>query len=260
MSKSSIFDPKYMQKSSNMAIKNLFILFILGMSNLAFSQTDSLINVHPSNRKDISVSVNEFNISADLQILYFSPFEHVLGKKNVQLLSTVGIFPMFGFSKIRNKKYFSFRLGYSSHSEHFNSNTDASIWSFQSQLDWGYSLIDVKRWRITPKASIKWMRFTLDNHDSAKKIPLGQFVNGQRNLDIRFNQLFGNLGLRLDYKIYGKLAKGYNFITMGLYAGYAFGLHSKPLIRSKNVRLINDNKIDIFPWDFRMVFGFDIFH
>ena len=240
-----------------MSIKNTLLIFILAFSNLVLCQTDSLINVHPSTEIIDKRKVVEESISLDAQTLSFDDFEGLLGKDNVELLGNIGGFPMFGVGVVRNRKYFSWEFGYVSKNVELDS-IDAYMFSTQAQFNIGYSILDTRRWRITPEASIKWLRFTLDNHNKEKKIPLGQFLTDRRTLDIRFNQLMGNVGMRFDFKIYG-LEKRLDFITVGLYGGYAVGLHAKPLIRSKYSRLTHDKKIDINPWNFRLIFGFDGF-
>lgn len=174
----------------------------------------------------------------------FDEFESLLGPHNVAAMNTPNgtvNFEIRGSYKKFNSG-FSFGLvfggGYDSDSLNVMFNET------QYGVDFGFNLIDSKRFLATPKIGIKLHRYRLINNNKEWEIPIEQYVS-DKDLDIRFNQTIGLVGLNLSYKMYASQFPFLDYWTLGFFGGYIFKLNSKPWIYSERNRLTNNNSINI---------------
>jgi len=119
----------------------------------------------------------------------FNDFSNVFDNDNIGLMnSTSGISNLISGIIYKNF-YFGWNYGYSydSNNKHDSIHFEFSLNQFG--LNFGYNLINNKRFIIRPKAEIKWNRYRLLNNNK-NRIPLEQYIN-DKELDIRFNQFVG---------------------------------------------------------------------
>jgi hypothetical protein len=105
--------------------------------------------------------------------------------------------------------------------------------------------------------ALKWNRYRLINSDNERRIPIQQYVD-ERDLDIRFNQLTGFVGLNLSFKFYKYNPLRSNYWTFGIYGGYCFKINDKPWVYSKRNRLTTDAEIEVDKLNFGIHFSFHL--
>jgi len=67
----------------------------------------------------------------------------------------------------------------------------------------------------------------------------------QRDLDIRFNQLNGFVGLSGAYKVHEEGMLSSNYVSFGLYFGYVFSFNEVPWVYSRKNRLVTDSELKV---------------
>ena len=110
-------------------------------------------------------------------------------------------------------------------------------------LNFGYNLIESKRFTCTPNIALKLNRYRLLNFDTSKQISLDDYVES-RDLDIRINQMTGYAGLDLSYNFRIPSFGFARFYSVGVYGGSMFKLHNEPWAYSQRNRLRSSNKVN----------------
>ena len=213
----------------------------------------------PPNRKDYTVSDFGFIMSLQFDILpaSFNHFESILGMENVDNLNKLN--GNGGLELACWYKGFHYAL-YFGGTDITNVELDSGnagkgdYRTFMLDSHFGYNIINSKNFLITPKVGIKWYRHRMTNYDNERRISMEQYI-AERDLDIRFNHLFGFVGLNCTYKFY--IPKYYPFpFAIGFYGGYAYKFNSKPWIYSGQNRLTTDRKVDFNNFNFGVCFSF----
>lgn len=200
-----------------------------------------------------------FNLMFQLNFMIndFNDFEGVLGKYNTDLM-TYSIFTYnWEFGWMLKRHYGSLSFGMVNKFD----NQDSLYLNFnttQYGLSYGYNIFDSKRFNITPKASVKWIRYRLLNRSNENNYPIEQYLL-RRDLDLRFNQIVGIAGLGFSYKMYKQNIINTDYWTIGIYAGYIFKLNNQPWIYSRGNRLKSDNntKLENYYFGFNISFNVD---
>ena len=213
----------------------------------------------PPNRKDYRV--NDFGFIAAFQIdilsTSFNHFESILGKENVDNLNKLNMNGGLELSCWYRGFHYALNYGGMDMTNVELDSVDAGKGDYKIFMlgsHFGYNIINSKRFLITPKIGIKWYRNKMTNYDIERRIPMEQYI-AERDLDIRFNHLFGFVGLNCTYKFY--IPKYYSCpFAVGFYGGYAYKFNSKPWIYSRQNRLTTDRKVDFNNFNFGVYFSF----
>ena len=173
----------------------------------------------------------------------FSSFKIALGEHNIDFMNrSSGVFS-FGIGGTYKKWLPELSFGFSNNGDNENDSLTLKFNKTKYGIGFGYNLVNAKRFIISPKTSINQNRYRLIN-STKEKINLEKYADN-RDLDIRFNQLTGFVGLNISYKFYSHFVLSSNYWTVGLYGGYIFQFNEKPWIYSVDKRLVNNNKIDL---------------
>jgi hypothetical protein len=187
----------------------------------------------------------------------FTDFESVLSDYNIVAMNRADGTINFELGGIYKRYYLGLNFGYVFGGDDDHDTLDIEFNYTQYGLNFGFNLINSKRFLIQPKANIAWNRYRLINNDKERKITIGQYVT-DRDLDIRFNQLTGFVGLNFAYKMYNHNVLSSDYWTIGIYGGYLYKLNDKPWIYSKRNRLDSDGKIKINNYNVGFYFSFNI--
>lgn len=203
----------------------------------------------------------EFGFIGSLQVDFlfndFEDFRPILKDYNVDLMNkSSGIFST-ELAGTYKTYYAGINFGWAHDTDSYNDSLNIKFNTTQYGLHFGYILINTKRFLLIPKVAVKWNRYRLLNTDINNKIPIGQYVS-ERDLDIRFNQMTGFVGLNLSYKIYEFNLLPTDYSTFGIYCGYAFKLNDQPWIYSRGNRLTSTGKIEMQNYNFGFYFSFNI--
>ena len=197
------------------------------------------------------------SVFVDYSLLDFSNFESTIQKYNSDFMDYAGVVAGFEMDFVFNKLVTGISYGYSLRS---NSKHDSlKLESLATQLGFslGYNLISSERILLTPKLSIKWNRYQLENSDKQRQIPIAKY-SSDRDIDMRFNQLTAFAGLSISYKMYNNTPFSTDYWTFGLFGGYLMSLNDSPWVYSKGNRLLTNKKISVSNYSFGMLFSFNI--
>lgn len=187
----------------------------------------------------------------------FSDFQDVLSDYNIVTMNRADGAINFELGGTYKNYYLGLNFGYSSGGDYKHDSLDIEFNYTQYGLNFGYNLVNSKRFLIQPKLNVAWNRYRLINSDKERKITLEQYVI-DRDLDIRFNQLTGFVGLNVAYKMYNShLLFFSDYWTIGIYGGYLYKLNDKPWIYSKRNRLESNAKIKIDNYNVGFYFSFN---
>ena len=186
----------------------------------------------------------------------FNDFESLLGKYNVSAMNTPNGTLDFELGTTYKKYYFGLCYGFVSGGNYDTDSLNVEFKESQYGLSLGYKLIDSKRIAITPKLGIKLHRYKLLNNSIKYEIPIEQYIN-DRDLDIRFNQYVGLVGLDLSYKFYNKSLLIFDYWAIGFSSGYVVKLNYKTFIYSRGNRLTNNNTIQIGDYNLGLYCSFN---
>jgi len=260
-------------------LENRIDLSYLGFESIQISNIDTVkevlnINMTPNSLHDSIVIIGnnshkpknklKRNINNDFIVFFqrnlllpnFDDFKPILKDYNVNLMNT-SIILSTELAVTFNRYYSGVSLTYNVDEETEKDSLDIKLKSSQIGFHFGYNLVNNKRFLITPKVAIKWNRYRLLNSYPAKEIPLEQYIS-ERDIDIRYNQFIGSIGLNLLFKFYKCNIFDTDFWTCGIYGGYEFKLHDKPLIYTVNNRISSNGKIRIEDYNFGILFSFNL--
>lgn len=245
---------------SSMGYKTQVVLFNQATSHLditleeqstGLSDQNTVMNMEvPDNYKSNKTEVY-MSMGFHLIDMNFDEFEPPLGSSNVDFINGANITLDLGIGGSVNRHYYKFIFG-------IMSNTDSieglEYNTTKYKLDYGYNIIDTKHFRFRPVASINWYRFRLLNYNPAYEILLTEYLS-ERDLDIRINQMTGNLGGELEFKFRNYDGRYYSLI---LYGGYHFKINQNPWIYSQNNRLKTKANYDLHPLTLGLTFSFNV--
>jgi hypothetical protein len=205
-------------------------------------------------------SHNQFGFFAFIQVNTifndFSAFKTALGEHNIDFMNrSSGVFD-FGIGGIYKKYLLELSFGLSNSNDNKNDSLGVKFNTTKYGIGFGYNLLNTKRFIITPKTSINWSRYRLIN-STKERVNLEDYADN-RDLDIRFNQLTGFVGLNISYKFYTHFVLSSNYWMVGLYGGYIFQFNDKPWVYSADKRLINNNRVDLKNYSFGMRVSWNI--
>lgn len=224
------------------------ILIVLGIfiAKPVFAQQDSSTQVINSLENEDSVRGNwglSFSFFTDHFINDFSQFSKVLGEYNTKLMSELGMIPNWGVAATYKRYQVGLNYGYRSLENTAHDSLNLSFTSNVIRLDLGYKLIDRRRVIVMPIFSLKMNRYKLINSGKDEEISIEEYISN-RDLDIRFNQLTGFIGLNAAIKIKGNYLKiPIKYWTLGMYGGYHFKLNKYPWINSPGNDLESEHQI-----------------
>ena len=227
-----------------------FVIFIFLSTVNLYGQTFVIENDRPImwENRDVKETHNRFGffsfIKVDVLSNDFSAFKTALGKHNVDFMNrhSSGLLT-YGIGGTYKNWLANLNFGFSLGSDFRNDSLTVRLNTTRYGITFGYNLIDNKRFIITPKTTINWNRYRLIN-STKERVSLEEYVRNQ-DLDIRFNQLTGFVGLNISYKFYNHMVFTSDFWSVGLYGGYIFQFNERPWVYSVDKRLINNNKIDL---------------
>ncbi|WP_130093963.1 hypothetical protein [Brumimicrobium glaciale] len=218
------------------------------IANPVFSQEDSSTQeINPTENED-SVRGNwglSFTYFSDHFINDFSQFSNVLGEHNTNLMNELTLTHNWGLAATYKKYQVGLNYGNGSVKNNEYDSLNLSFNSNVLRLDLGYKLIDRKRVIVMPVFSLKMNRYKLINSEKDEDVSIEEYLVN-RDLDIRFNQLTGFIGLNAAIKINGRYLKiPIKYWTLGMYAGYHFKLNKYPFINSSGNNLKSEQQIKI---------------
>lgn len=185
----------------------------------------------------------------------FSEYESIIGSYNVDALNkSIG---SYGCELAGTYKRFfaGINIGINFNNDTDHDSLEIECNTTQYGLHFGYHLVDSKRLFISPQVSFKWNKYRLQNFNKDKRIPLEQYI-ADRDLDMRFNQATGFLGLNTSYKIYYNDSWSCDYWTIGIYGGYMFKLNERPWTYSKGNRLTSDYEINMKHYNIGITLAF----
>jgi len=196
------------------------------------------------------------SIQVDFLFSDFSDFSYILGEKNIDFMkNSRGILSIeMGGSYM--KHYFGLNIGFSSRHNMENDSIDIEFNRTQYGLHYGYNIISTKHVLITPKVALKWNKYRLLNYSNQRKIPIEEYID-KRDLDIRFNQMTGQVGVNILFKVYHG-GDPTEYFGIGVYGGYIFKLTPEPWVFSTRNRLVINDAIQIENYYFGIQFSFNI--
>lgn len=180
----------------------------------------------------------------DVNPVYFRSFQNVVGFDNLELLDqSIVNFGLEGGFTI-NRWQVSMQLGFM---KQYNTDLDSlhlSVGTIFSAFELGYKIIDGRRIYVIPKLGVRWHRYRLLNSNKEYAIDIDRHLE-DRDLDLRFNQGLGSLGLRVGYKIYDSYNanKYFTNYSVGFYAAHSFKLHDRPGVYSRRNELRTEGKL-----------------
>lgn len=196
-----------------------------------------------------------FNLKLDFFPRDYSEFESVLGVDNIQLMNNIDVSARFEYAITYADYYTGFNFSFHSN-EKYTDSIKINFNNSQYGIIIGYNRINSRRFIIRPEFSITWNRERLINSHKDKSISLGTYVS-DRNLDLRYNQFIGNIGLNFAYKMYDNNILFTDFWSVGFYFGYAFKFNNYPWIRTKNNRISTDSMINIEKYNAGLYISFN---
>ena len=186
----------------------------------------------------------------------FGAFKTAFEEHNIDFMNrSSGVFD-FGIGGTYKKWLTELSFGFSKSNDYKNDSLSVKFNTTKYGIGFGYNLVNIKRFIIAPKTSINWNRYRLIN-STKEKVNLEEYVDN-RDLDIRFNQLTGFVGLNISYKFYNHFVLSSNYWTIGLYGGYIFQFNKSPWVYSSDKRLINNSRIDLKNYSFGMRVSWNI--
>ncbi len=180
----------------------------------------------------------------------FSEFEHLLGSDNMDLIDGAAITLDLGIGGSVNRHYYKFSLGLMALEDSIGGieyNTT------KYKIDYGYNIIDRTHFALRPLASVNWYRFRLLNYDPENEIPLTDYLS-ERDLDLRINQITGNLGGEMEFKFNENNGNYYSLI---LYGAYHFKINQNPWIYSRRNKLKTSANYEVSPLAIGATFSFN---
>jgi hypothetical protein len=213
------------------------------------------------NTVDLNTYPNRFGFVSQIKVDYlptsFIDFQNVLNDYNIVAMNRTDVTMNFEMGGTYGNYYLGLNFGYVLGGDDNHDSLDIEFNYTQYGVNIGYNLVDSKRFLLQPKLTLAWNRYRLINNDKKRKIPLENYV-ADRDLDMRFNQLTGLVGLNLAYKMYDNNLLFSDYWTIGLYGGYLYKLNDKAWIYSKRNRLESDNKIRIENYSIGLFISFNI--
>lgn len=234
--------------------KNILFVILITISGLELSSQDIDIDQDQSISFDRDansqglVKLGGHFISQDYDAL-----KPELGDYNVDLLNRQIGAVRLGFGAQINKSYYAMNLDYMAGLEQDHDSLLSIAGTFNLGLNYGYNILDTKRWWITPEVSVIGLMDRLISTAEDRRVPLTQYVESP-SLDMRMLQFAGTIGLHTGYKMgVNRLFNGY--FMLGGYGGYAFELNKKPLIYNAYNRLTTNKEVKIEPLAFGLYFA-----
>ncbi len=231
------------------------LLFFFATTNL-YSQVVENNNL---GRVTTEIEPLKFGFISYLQVglVYndFDAFKPVLREWNIDVMNEVKGVLVFGMTGTYKRWLAGLDFGFSNNEDYNHDSLNITFNTTQYGIHFGYNLINSKRFLITSKASVQWHRYRLIN-SKKDDVSLAQYLP-ERDLDVRFNQLTGFLGLNLSYKFCRYNILPCSYWTAGLYGGYIFKLNKKPWVYSPDKRLLNENEIDMKNFTFGVYFSYN---
>jgi len=186
----------------------------------------------------------------------FSDFEPIIGSYNIDNIKRSNAILITEIAGTYKRYYFGISCGYNSDDTNKHDSLNIEFNTTQFGLNFGYNIINTKRFLITPKVSFKWNRYRFINSDNEDKIPIEQYIN-ERDLDLRFHQLVGVVGLNLSVKFYENNLMFTDYWTVGLYGGYSFKINNKPYVYSSHNRLTTNRRIHMKDYNIGLYISFN---
>lgn len=198
-----------------------------------------------SEEKEQRTNDLHYGLLIDVNPVFFRSFQNIVGLDNRKLLDQSAF--NFGLEGgiTYNQWQISLQLGFM---KQYNNDLDTlhlSVGTIFSSLDLGYKIIDGESIYVIPKVGVRWHRYRLLNSNKEYEIDIHRHLE-DRDLDLRFNQGLGYLGLRVGYKIYDPFYANRYFTnySVGIYAAHSFKLHDRPGVYSRRNRLRTEGRLN----------------
>ncbi len=240
----------------------------IGYKNIEIASVDTIrhplniilkINNSENVSHDTDQSVHYWGFTALFQVDMikndFGEFSSLLGEYNTDLMNNSGAVYSWECALTYNRFHYGFTFGIQNLPTENHDSLELECNTTLYGLSLGYKIVNSKRLIVMPECGVKWYRYRLLNYPDTRKIPLNQYLT-ERDLDMRFNQTTGFIGLNLAYKIYFNTYPFSNYYTIGLYGGYIFKLNNKPWIYSRRNRLKSNHNIDMYPLNLGIFMSF----
>jgi hypothetical protein len=196
-------------------------------------------------------------IKVDYLPVDFGSFQEVLDDYNITAINRADLTMNVEMGGIYKRYYFGLDFGCAFYEDSKNDSLNVEFGVTQYGVNFGYNVINSKRFLVIPKLNFAWNRYHLINNAKERKIPIEQYVS-DRDLDIRFNQLTGFAGLSISYKLYNHNILSSQYMTIGIYGGYLFKINDNPWIYSRRNRLVTKEKIKIEKYNIGFFYSFNI--
>lgn len=195
-----------------------------------------------------------YYIKVDFIFNDFNDFENILPEHYIDLMNKSNGVITSELAVSYKKFYWSLSCGFKLDDISDNDTLNIEFNTSQYGIHFGYNLFNNKHLLLTPKVAIKWSRYRLLQNEKQNSIPIEQYID-KRDLDLRFNQLTGFLGLNISYKFHNYSELSNRSFSMGLYGGYAFKVHNNPFIYSRGNRLVSPSIINIKNYNIGILFS-----
>jgi len=185
----------------------------------------------------------------------FDAFESVLGKHNTDFLNVAaGFMITIGLSGTRGEHSAGFNFGIVPLTAANQDSLEIRLNSIRFGINYGFNLINSRRFLVTPTAGIQWSRYRLIN-TAKDRTSLAQYMSN-RDVDLRFNQMTASFVMRLSYKSYNTSIFANDFWTIGIYGGFIANLNTNPWISSTGRRLHNQHGINLWNYTFGLFLAY----
>jgi hypothetical protein len=199
--------------------------------------------------------VNYFRI--DYLSANFNDYKNVFADYNITAMNRTDVIFNYELGGVYKNYYLGLNFGYLPSGEEDHDSLDIEFNHSQYGINLGYDLVDSKRILIQPRLSLAWNRYRLVNNDKKEQIPLQKYIL-ERDLDVRFNQFTGSVGLNVAYKSYKNNLFPSDFWTIGFYGGYLYKINDIPWLYSRRNLLESNARIKMENYTIGMFVSFNI--
>ncbi|MCW3788852.1 hypothetical protein [Plebeiibacterium sediminum] len=247
-----------------------------GYKTVVINKTDTIVQpLIITMEESIDNTINNKAISSDKQPLptkhklkiFFSlevgyiPFEFDdyttdLGFDNVDIMNDNNTISVIEMGFVYKRMYSGIEFGSNQDTREDVNGLDLELNKTRWGLNFGYDLIDSKRFTCTPNIAMKLNRYRLLNFDHSRQIELEDYMD-KRDLDIRINQMTAYAGIDLSYNFKIPSFGFARFYSVGIYGGSVFKLHNEPWIYSQRNRLRSSNKVSAPDYESGFYFRFN---
>lgn len=173
----------------------------------------------------------------------FDDFLPQLGATSVDFLNNTKVLINFGLAYQGERLKGGLNFGYTPAADlNKDDSLRLTLDNYYLDLYVGMPIVDSRRWRLTPKAGLKYYEYHFISAPDVEEVSLDRYLD-EREIELKFAQALGYAGLDLEYKFYHHTPYNTIMWTVGMYGNYLFRLHDGPAISTKRNKIIHDADI-----------------